>query len=626
MKKSISLIIAVALIATMTVGLGVTAAAAPTYSLIYANDAIPGTVVKSINDSNKPQRQNFMNSVGVPDAGTASGVANDGYNNLIFGAAYRNQVEYFFGETFYNNPDGSDLQFTEATLGGWHPEALAITLVGAKDTDGAELGNVFIGFVMNNVGNMLYENADKAGSNSKYQPAADFKAFVDGAGLQLADQYINYNEFDSADVCTINVNFPANIESAESLIVADASSLFNPLAPNAFLVAPNKQFSIEYQGATKKYWIMYKPWAVTADGANKGFNKDGFDIDSIGAYAARIYEYPVDAYKFDDVNEDGIWDLDEFGLEGVEFTLFDSTGTDVIATATSDADGYVNLGNAEAGTYILKETCPDGWHATNYPDGLTVTITDAGLVSFNDGTNDFDAAEFGNAVDQDPITAVIVSNQDYVSNTGNNSAIESIFGTNDSGEAFSDTVVNSFIGPAYTAGSWEARWSEQANWAALTAINDNGLAPVTVWNAPMAKAPNSGEVVKITNSFEVGSFDDATDFYICGDNGFMLFINDKYVGQSATIFNSFGAAGDALNEVVVMEKFGALKEAEGQVAHDNWNQVYNFDIKPYLNANAVNTFTIYAYNTAEEVDFTGTEYNIENNLNPAGVAFACEIK
>jgi hypothetical protein len=63
-------------------------------------------------------------------------------------------------------------------------------------------------------------------------------------------------------------------------------------------------------------------------------------------------------HKFNDLNEDGVWDAGEPALEGVEFAVAG------VGTYSTDAAGKIELTALQVGTYAVTETVPDGWDPT----------------------------------------------------------------------------------------------------------------------------------------------------------------------------------------------------------------------------------------------------------------------
>lgn len=88
-------------------------------------------------------------------------------------------------------------------------------------------------------------------------------------------------------------------------------------------------------------------------------SKDTVDVDTYG----------IKIFKYDQADN-------EKGLPGAVFTLYsDEACQNVIATATSNADGFANFAGLAAGTYYLKETqAPDGYICSE--EVVTVMIPD----------------------------------------------------------------------------------------------------------------------------------------------------------------------------------------------------------------------------------------------------------
>ena len=90
----------------------------------------------------------------------------------------------------------------------------------------------------------------------------------------------------------------------------------------------------------------------------------------------------VGDYVWDDANGDGVQDAGETGLAGVTLSLVDASGN-VVATTTTDADGYYYFADIEAGNYTVvvdASTLPAGYVATWDSDGGTLGTTSVTVV------------------------------------------------------------------------------------------------------------------------------------------------------------------------------------------------------------------------------------------------------
>jgi hypothetical protein len=70
-------------------------------------------------------------------------------------------------------------------------------------------------------------------------------------------------------------------------------------------------------------------------------------------------------YKWEDLDGDGIWDMDESTLEGWSIQLTDGTGA-FITDTTTDINGFYEFTNLEPGDYRVYEVIKTGWVQT-YP-------------------------------------------------------------------------------------------------------------------------------------------------------------------------------------------------------------------------------------------------------------------
>ena len=115
-----------------------------------------------------------------------------------------------------------------------------------------------------------------------------------------------------------------------------------------------------------------------------GANQAGtaYNFGEIGTFIAGIV--------FRDDNRDGVLDASETtGLGGVTIQLYDSTGTTLIATTTTAADGSYRFDNIAIGSYQVRETQPGDYASSPTgpfaPNTRIVNVPAAGLPNQNFG-------------------------------------------------------------------------------------------------------------------------------------------------------------------------------------------------------------------------------------------------
>ncbi len=74
-------------------------------------------------------------------------------------------------------------------------------------------------------------------------------------------------------------------------------------------------------------------------------------------------------FVWNDVNVDGIQDASEPGIPGVVVNLYDSTGTVLIATATTDSGGYYAFTGLGSNSYIVEFVKPAGYNSSPQNQG-----------------------------------------------------------------------------------------------------------------------------------------------------------------------------------------------------------------------------------------------------------------
>ncbi len=93
----------------------------------------------------------------------------------------------------------------------------------------------------------------------------------------------------------------------------------------------------------------------------------------------------VNGTVYNDLNGDGTQQAAEPGIQGVTVQLVNSTTNAVIATTTTNANGYYSFGLVNPGPYVVKETTPSGFAPTT-PTTAPVSVPAGGAAS----------ADFGN--------------------------------------------------------------------------------------------------------------------------------------------------------------------------------------------------------------------------------------
>ncbi len=76
---------------------------------------------------------------------------------------------------------------------------------------------------------------------------------------------------------------------------------------------------------------------------------------------------------WNDIDRDGIWDANENGIWSVTVTVYDTFGT-LVATTTTDYDGYYMFENLAPGDYTVVETNLPGWISST-PDSVEVSLS-----------------------------------------------------------------------------------------------------------------------------------------------------------------------------------------------------------------------------------------------------------
>ncbi|TWT96011.1 Serine-aspartate repeat-containing protein D precursor [Botrimarina colliarenosi] len=87
----------------------------------------------------------------------------------------------------------------------------------------------------------------------------------------------------------------------------------------------------------------------------------GSDIDAVRYDFCEHVGASLSGYVYHDQSDDGVKDASEDPIAGVTLELLDAAGQGTGVFATTDALGYYEFTNLDAGTYGVRETQPAGW-------------------------------------------------------------------------------------------------------------------------------------------------------------------------------------------------------------------------------------------------------------------------
>lgn len=366
-RKSLSIIIALAMLVSLMTVTGISASAEMTYTETWAIDVTTGDKVPGISDSASNLRVLIDHALGVPDAFDYSNPLSTSDNNKITSLRYFQYFDFTFDDILVNNADPAvyDLALYEATVGAWHPEAVKVTLLNAK-VNGVVEPEYEVGVALNSVGNMLRE-----------------------LGALTGTEFANQTCVVSGNTAYTCIFFPDEVESAEAVRLTDVTANY---ATTAYPHPTTGKLEYKVNGAYYKF-------------ATFNAQKDGFDLDAIGGWIGEeiVVAGTVEGMNFHDRNSNG--DFEEPAEEyigGFGFQLFKHDGTDYVPISPADAsedldsdgikdtsvvtstpDGYIGFYDVAPGDYLVKQiyTIPD-WTQTNYFAGFRAVVDTNGLTTY----------------------------------------------------------------------------------------------------------------------------------------------------------------------------------------------------------------------------------------------------
>ncbi len=185
-----------------------------------------------------------------------------------------------------------------------------------------------------------------------------------------------------------------------------------------------------------------------------------------------------------DWNGDGVQDPAEEGIAGVTVELYDSTGTTLLATTTTDANGLYYFNGVTAGTYMVMvdtATIPAGYGQTGDPDG-TMDHAHTVILAENQQylTADFGYRPGGAGAIGDTVFEDVANNGLYDAGTDTGIAGVTVYLYEDSnGNGIVDSGTDALIGTTTTDGTGYYLFSNLAegfDYIAWVDENDPALA------------------------------------------------------------------------------------------------------------------------------------------------------
>ncbi|PHI21751.1 hypothetical protein CEQ90_00240 [Lewinellaceae bacterium SD302] len=167
----------------------------------------------------------------------------------------------------------------------------------------------------------------------------------------------------------------------------------------------NGQLSVDIEGGTAPFTYLWSTGATTPtiDGLSAGtYSVTVTDANNCETTCSTTLEAfaGIGDYVWIDADLDGIQDPDEVGFPDVTVNLKDADGN-VIATTTTDADGFYSFMGLEPGTYSVQFITPVDWDYTASNIGPDDALDSDIIPGMNGmtGTYDLDPGEFDMTVD-----------------------------------------------------------------------------------------------------------------------------------------------------------------------------------------------------------------------------------
>lgn len=168
---------------------------------------------------------------------------------------------------------------------------------------------------------------------------------------------------------------------ATTVTDANGQYLFTNLDPGTYIVGfsplPGMVISSPNQGGDPSMDSNPNATSGLTSPITLSAGENNLTIDA-GMYLQSPTSAALGNYVWYDVNNNGIQDPNEGGVQGVTVTLYDGTGTNPIATTTTDEFGYYIFNNLTAGDYVVGFTnLPSGYNLSTANQGGDAQDSDA---------------------------------------------------------------------------------------------------------------------------------------------------------------------------------------------------------------------------------------------------------
>jgi uncharacterized repeat protein (TIGR01451 family) len=192
----------------------------------------------------------------------------------------------------------------------------------------------------------------------------------------------------SATASTLAANAAADTITVTAAVAATASGSLQNVAqvnPSATETIPESN-----------------PLGTTDSGYEDANNATGSNNDSGAQITVGSATYSLGNRVWNDMNNDGVFNLGEVGLSGVTVRLLDGAGSPTGQTTTTDGSGYYQFTGLAAGNYIVEIVPPAGYVSSSGANGVGAggpyeTAGNANNTTFNatSGTTDHGVAIAG---------------------------------------------------------------------------------------------------------------------------------------------------------------------------------------------------------------------------------------